>query len=233
MPAISTLTDSFDGAKDTGKWSATTRAVGHTALNGLTEQGSTTQSGGYLVMAPADSVNTAFVGYSSVAQDLDFTGDGMFCRVPTIDSDSISSFHLMVAKASNTTVRWFRGSVLRDGGSNRIEAQLFDGSSDLMPSIAYDPVNHRWLRTRFAGGVWFFDTAPDGVDVFTPGTWTNQYTTRTAVNGMEDGTGMEVGLQAWNINSATGVLWAADQFNLSGAPAAADDLQQITCDLYF
>jgi len=217
-----------DGVKDLSVWASTNRAIGHTALGGLSFQGSLSETypNGYLRLQPLDSVNNAFVGYSSADNNVDFTSGELIIRVPTVDTDSNTSVHLMVAKTSNTNNRWFRGSIVRNGGTPYIEAQLFDGSSDLMSSVTYSATNHKWLRIRNVGSTYLFDTAPDGADAFTPGTWTNRFTSRTATNGMETPTGMEFCIHAWNQTNATGCLWEVDQFNVVTGALTAPEVDE-------
>jgi hypothetical protein len=174
LPKTLSLTDPFSGSSvDSTKWNSWTAGGGTVA-----------ESGGTLnVSNPVFLSSWSDAGVVSNAP-YDLTGSSVTVNMPdggdaAISGESASSGLVLestatepnqwgpvsvwfVSEAGNLTVYWNPGG----GVGNRT------GPGHL---LAFDPVNHAWLRIREVAGTLYFDTSANGLS------WTNQYSTADPV----------------------------------------------------
>ncbi|MFF2502198.1 LamG-like jellyroll fold domain-containing protein [Streptomyces sp. NPDC058067] len=82
-----------------------------------------------------------------------------FATAPAAGSSSSASVSMYIYSAtSGTRLRWFYNAL-----TNELRALNEVGSTDGSPTVlAYNPIQHAWLRIRESGGTVYFETSGDG-----------------------------------------------------------------------
>lgn len=118
-------------------------------------QGSVTWNNGRIRFAE----EVGLYAYFQTVQHYDLRDSSIYCQLtPTTRPGSQTNFRVSTGTDSISLL-------ISDG--NPIQ-YLFMGMSDAgvytAPYVAYDPIDHAWVRYRMTGGVLFWEASPDGID---------------------------------------------------------------------
>jgi len=193
---VETFTENFSG--DLSKWSlggSPTIVGGRLKLDHLTAAIQQVKSSTFLALTDYSLVESSV--YAEVVPAAQPTGTGTAQTNFTVNSmTAATGAQFNIAQTS----------------SARNLQMLTPTGGPAITQITYDPVAHRWLRLRHSGGVFFYDTSPDGV------TWTNRGSTTPSPGADTDFWRTYVQLQASQITTNYGESSYFDNVNV--APTA-------------
>ena len=218
-----TSTDAFfdnfdDNSKDTAKWQGTADLIGPTFF--LTRGGSVAEANGRVEIttpASADGVD----GYASLSTSIALAGRSMRIRMTppgTNPTTNPGHFYFVVADVTDGVggASYWAGWNIHFSrfGTTSITAQINNSGDSGTPwQVAYDPVDHAWLRLDFAAdnSTLTYYTAPDVSGV--PGTWTLRRTVASPTYvGWPSGAQLAFYAEADN-NLQSAWTWQVDNFN--------------------
>lgn len=221
MALTGSLQDNFnDNVKDTAKWASTTTIVGYLASAGASLTGSASETGGQVVVTPADTANGAN-GYSSFDTALDLRSSEVYVKLTDFETTE-SEFYLTVADTASPSGAYIHWRVRREGAGggfaiNKTAFYWYFGNAGTTFDEAWDSTNDVWLRIRESGGFTYWDTAPDNGGA--PGTWVNKRVYDTSALFVPNA--VTVAVYGYNNAGNASISWSFDSFNTAAAATAA------------
>jgi hypothetical protein len=220
-PSISTVTENFQGTRDTNKW-YTDEPTGSTV----------TFTGGELVLTPAQTNGFGAILYSGAPGgffDLDATGAYVkLTQRLTTANKAVGGYVEYDIFDNNDTTTYVGFQVSTAGVLKAITYKANVQTQSVTISSTWDTDNTPWLKITLSGGTVTWWTAPDSGSG-TPGTWTSRNTNSTLPAQFHLA---KLWYQTWNDDwTTTGALVGAAKFdgvntaaNSVGGGAVAGDL---------